>query len=200
MTLAGSIDEELRAQLAVAVGEEGERRFASGTSELAATLAGVEGPRMVVLRLAALGVDSVALQGYNDPRPMVRDALRGSGLALVARDAWRAIERVVPADLCAFFQYTLARAGSGITVAEVAAGLGVHPRTLGNRLRRAGLPSSERAIGWCRLLVAARVLDQTDAPIERVAVVGGMGPSSLPCSGWGSPGCYGWSRAAGGTS
>ncbi len=54
---------------------------------------------------------------------------------------------------------------------DVANALGVHRKTLVDRLKAAQLPSPRAIIGWCRLLVAARVLDDPGRTVEQVALM-----------------------------
>jgi AraC-like DNA-binding protein len=48
--------------------------------------------------------------------------------------------------------------------------MGVHRKTLVDRLKAAHLPSPRAMIGWCRLLMAARLLDDPGRTVEQVAL------------------------------
>ncbi len=48
--------------------------------------------------------------------------------------------------------------------------MGVHRKTLVDRLKAARMPSPRAMIGWCRLLIAARMLDDPGRTVEQVAL------------------------------
>jgi transcriptional regulator GlxA family with amidase domain len=48
--------------------------------------------------------------------------------------------------------------------------LGLDRRTLVRRLERAGLPPPRRIAGWCRVIVAARLLDDPIYTLEQAAL------------------------------
>ena len=75
-------------------------------------------------------------------------------------------EPLVPATIVPFLRYCLEHARRNITVEEVAAAMGVHRKTLVDRLKAAHLPSPRAMIGWCRLLMAARLLDDPGRTID----------------------------------
>jgi AraC-like DNA-binding protein len=69
-----------------------------------------------------------------------------------------------------FLRYCLEHARRDLSVEEVAAAMGVHRKTLVDRLRAARLPPPRAMIGWCRLLMAARMLDDPARTVEQVAL------------------------------
>lgn len=64
----------------------------------------------------------------------------------------------------------VARDGSAL---DLAAAVGMNPRTLSRALSRAGLPPGVRVLQWLRVLVAAKVLEQPGASVADAAVVSG---------------------------
>jgi transcriptional regulator GlxA family with amidase domain len=68
--------------------------------------------------------------------------------------------------------------GARWRVPDVVEGAGSHRRTLDSRLRRAGLPTAERILGWCRVLHAAWRLDRSEDSVERVALAIGLTSAS----------------------
>ena len=57
-----------------------------------------------------------------------------------------------------------------MTVAAVAQALGVHRKTLVNQCSRAKLPPPATVLGWCRLFLAAALLERKSYAIERIAL------------------------------
>ena len=66
--------------------------------------------------------------------------------------------------------HCLARARRPLTVGDLADGVAVHRRTLGNWTRCAGLPAPAALISWCRLLTAAYLLRDRGRSVEEVAL------------------------------
>ncbi len=98
--------------------------------------------QQVIERAMARGVGELLRKGLGDRVPTARDA----ALACVAR----AHERLSPEKLARL--------------------LGVRRRALTERLLRAGLPAPQRLIGWGRLIVAARLLEDPDRKVDTIAM------------------------------
>ena len=123
-----------------------------------------------VMEYAKAGVSQLVFQGVDDLQASLRSAMNSaldhiSAIALSAE-----FEPHVPATVVPFLRYCLEHARRDITVEEVATAMGVHRKTLVDRLKAAHLPSPRAMIGWCRLLVAARVLDDPGRTIEQAAL------------------------------
>jgi AraC-like DNA-binding protein len=80
------------------------------------------------------------------------------------------LERLVPANLLPFLRYALEHSRRDMSVEDAAAAMGIHRKTLVDRLRAACLPSPRAIIGWARLLMAARLLDDPGRTVEQVAL------------------------------
>lgn len=123
-----------------------------------------------VMEYARAGVNQLVFHGLDDLRSALRSAVDAaidqvSAAALVAD-----FESVVPPSVMPFLRYCLEHARRDITVEEVANAMGVHRKTLVDRLKAARLPSPRAVIGWCRLLMAARMLDDPGRTVEQVAL------------------------------
>lgn len=123
-----------------------------------------------VLEYARAGVSQLIFQGVDDLRTPMRAAVNtamdhASALALVDE-----FDRLVPANLVPFLRYALEHARRDIGVEEAATAMGIHRKTLVDRLRAARLPSPRTIIGWSRLLMAARLLDDPGRTVEQVAL------------------------------
>src|SRR5262249_55533289 len=66
--------------------------------------------------------------------------------------------------------YCLDHSGQSLNVRDVAAALGIDRRTIVRRLTEARLPGPRELIGWCRLLLVARLLDDPARSIEQTAL------------------------------
>lgn len=128
-------------------------------------------PEIAPLILAAgrLGVDRVALRGYDDLERVVNDVLqeqrrRGAVNAILAR-LELSDRRAAP--LVAHIIRHAFEAPRGVE--HIAHELGIDRKTLHNRLRAAGLPSPATLMSWSRLLAAGWLLDD---PLHSVASVG----------------------------
>jgi transcriptional regulator GlxA family with amidase domain len=58
-----------------------------------------------------------------------------------------------------------------VTVADAAAALGVHRKTLVDRLATAQLPTPSAMIAWCRLTLAAQMLEDPARSVEQIALL-----------------------------
>jgi AraC-like DNA-binding protein len=125
----------------------------------------------IVLEYARVGVSQLVFQGVDDLRTPLRGAVNAaldhaSALALGAE-----LEALVTPNLQPFLRYCLEHARRDMTVEDAAAAMGVHRKTLVDRLRAARLPSPRAIIGWSRLILAARLLDDPGRTVEQVALM-----------------------------
>jgi AraC-like DNA-binding protein len=123
-----------------------------------------------ILDLARAGVHELVIRGFDDVGLRLRTALAHAREQAAAAEVLRELERDVPGPLQPLVRYCLERAAEAPTVSVVARAMGVHRKTLVNRARAAGLPSPLRLIGWCRLLLAARLLEDPGRRVEQVAL------------------------------
>lgn len=123
-----------------------------------------------VLLLARAGVHELVIQGLDDEAVVFRAALQSARLRAVATRVERILAPHVPAAAWPIFRYALEHVMQPLSVPEVADALGVHRRTLVNRLRSAGLPGPREFLAWMRLLVAAGLLQDVARPVEHVAL------------------------------
>jgi AraC-like DNA-binding protein len=124
-----------------------------------------------VLALARAGVNDLILRGIDDERVTLRSALASAQDHCVAKRALDVLAPSVPASVHPFLSYCLEHAGGTLTVGDVAKALGVHRKTLVDRLSAAGLPNPSAMIAWCRLLGAASLLEDPGRPVEQVAML-----------------------------
>lgn len=123
-----------------------------------------------VMEYARAGVSQLVFQGVDDFKASLRSAIDAAMDQVSAAALGADFEPLIPPSVVPFLRYCLEHARRNITVEEVAAAMGVHRKTLVDRLKAARLPSPRAMIGWCRLLMAARLLDDPGRTIEQVAL------------------------------
>jgi AraC-like DNA-binding protein len=124
-----------------------------------------------IIALARAGVNDLILRGIDDVGSAMRSAITSAQDQSAARDVLAMLEPVVPRSLTPFVAFCLEQARRAITVPEAAAALGVHRKTLVDRLAAAGFPTPSAMIAWCRLITAARLLEDPGRTVEQVALL-----------------------------
>jgi len=125
----------------------------------------------MVIDYARAGVSQIVFQGVDDLRTPLRNAVNAALDHASALAAGAELEQLVPSNVLPFLRYCLEYARRDISVEHVASAMGVHRKTLVDRLRAAGLPSPRAIIGWSRLVIAARLLDDPGRTVEQVALM-----------------------------
>ena len=123
-----------------------------------------------LLAVAQAGVSGLLVRGVDDAGFALDSALASAGDECTARRAMAELARFVAGPARPVLEYCLSHARSAPSVLDVARALGMHPKTLTTRLARAGLPPAQIVIGWCRLLLAARLMEDVGRPLEQVAL------------------------------
>jgi AraC-like DNA-binding protein len=123
-----------------------------------------------LLAVAQAGVTGLILRGIDDTRAALQLALESAEDACVARLAFSNIAAFVKPQARPIVEYCLAHARHALTVHTVARALGMHRKTLGARLLASRLPSPQAVIGWCRLILAARLMEDAGRSLERIAI------------------------------
>lgn len=124
-----------------------------------------------VLEFARAGVNDLVLRGVDDLRFPLRTALSTAADHCSARSILRELEPLVPPSIMPMLRFCLENGRRSLTVEDVADALGVHRKTLVDRLTTAGMPTPSAVIAWCRLLVSARLLEDPGRSIEQVALL-----------------------------
>jgi AraC-like DNA-binding protein len=75
----------------------------------------------------------------------------------------------VPPRLRVAFEFCLHNATRDLTVADLADAVCWPCRTLDARFTREHVPPPSRVVGWCRLLVCARLLEDSGRSVESIA-------------------------------
>jgi AraC-like DNA-binding protein len=123
-----------------------------------------------LLAAAQAGVSGLILRDVGDAGSALREALDHADDDCTARRVLAELGDAVATEALPILEFCLTRARYRLTVEDVAAALGMHRKTLLGRLARAGLPAPLALIGWCRLLLAARLMQQRGRALEQIAL------------------------------
>jgi len=124
-----------------------------------------------ILALARAGVNDLILRGVDDVGVALRSVIATAQEHCGAKHVLEAITPLVPPSVVPFLRYCLEHARQAVTVADAAAALGVHRKTLVDRLATAQLPTPSAMIAWCRLTLAAQMLEDPARSVEQVALL-----------------------------
>jgi AraC-like DNA-binding protein len=123
-----------------------------------------------LLAMARAGVNGLVLRGIDDVGDALCAALAAADDDCLEVVMTRELGTLSAANLRSVVAQCLTQPRSRHTVASVAAAMGVNRRTLVNRFTHAGLPTPSEVIGWCRLLLAARLLEDPERSVESVGL------------------------------
>ena len=152
-----------------------------------------------VLALARAGVHELVMHGVDDVGVTLQSIFANALRRTVVERVEAQLRERLPAQLLPFVRYCLTQLDAAPTVPAIARALGVHRKTLVNWMRAAHVPPPRIMATWCRLLVAASLLEDPARSIEQVALsldfpsgnafrnvlrrYSGMGPSEVRAAG-----------------
>jgi len=122
-----------------------------------------------LLDIAQSGVAELVLRDVDDMRHVLARVLTSATQRSVVQRIEAKFSAMVPHALQPLFRYALEHAHEPLTVDGVAATFGVTRRTLRNRLVDHSMPRPRHFLTWCRLLVAAALLDERGRSLDSVA-------------------------------
>lgn len=131
-----------------------------------------------VVTLARAGVANVIIAGHDDLSHSVAPILARAASICAAEEAYRKLSAVASPGVAAILNYALRYGARAPAVADAAAALHVHRKTLAAWCHSSGAPSPRVLVTWCRLIIAAERLADARWPAERVARVLGFGSGS----------------------
>jgi len=126
------------------------------------------GPGLV--ELVRAGAHGAFLRDVDDDPHALRAALRVAEETCAADLVLGALGASLPTGVRSLVALYLRAGERSPGVAEAARALGVHRRTLVNRLRAAGCPAPRALRTWCRVFIAARMLEEPGRTVESVAL------------------------------
>jgi AraC-like DNA-binding protein len=122
-----------------------------------------------VLSFARAGVHELVFAGFDDSVIVLQHALHRASQRCIAEEVLHDLSGAVTADALPLLRYCLEHATDAPRVDDMARALGVHRRTLVNRMRYAMLPPPSELWAWARLLLAARHLESPGRSVDWVA-------------------------------
>jgi len=123
-----------------------------------------------ILAMAHAGIHELIIQNFDDVGAALRTVAASAARQCAAARVLVALRPDLPASTISFVQFCLERAPISPSVNDAARYLGIHRKTLVYRLRRARLPPPRRMIGWCRLFLAAHLLEDPHRSVAHVAL------------------------------
>jgi AraC-like DNA-binding protein len=128
-----------------------------------------DSPSSEILALANCGIDELIQEDVDDTISALRAAYIGSIEACAARAVRLQLAGLVPATLRRLVDFCLQYPREDLSIAGIARALGCDRKTLLNHCDRAQFPSPSGLVMWCRLLLAASILESMGYSVERVS-------------------------------
>jgi AraC-like DNA-binding protein len=116
------------------------------------------------------GAAEIVQTGSEDLRRIFASVLASAGHRVKARQVLDQISPLLEAQARPLFEYLLEHGDTPLSIEQAASSVGVARRTLEKRLAGLGYPSPETLIGWCRLLLAAHLLEDQARTFDEVAL------------------------------
>ncbi len=123
-----------------------------------------------IIGLATAGIHEIVFLDVTDWGNVLLQTLARASQSCAAAQAFDRLAPVTPASLQPLIEYCLYFPHLSTSVPKVASALGVHRKTLVNYTQRSGLPAPSILITWCRLVIAAHMLETRGDAVERVAL------------------------------
>ena len=126
-----------------------------------------------VLSFARAGVHELIVAGIDDCAMVLRHALQLAARRCLAEEVFAEVSASLPREAATLVRYCLEHASEAPTIDDISRALGVHRRTLVNRMQHAMLPPPSELWAWSRVLLAARYLEVDGRSVEWVALTVG---------------------------
>jgi AraC-like DNA-binding protein len=123
-----------------------------------------------LLEVARAGINALACRGFDDINAKLASILLKARNDCDAMRVLAALRPYLRENEVPVVEYCITHARQRISVSEVAAALSLSRRTLSYRLATGRLLSAHSLIVWCRLLTAARLLQDSGRTVESVAL------------------------------
>jgi AraC-like DNA-binding protein len=135
-----------------------------------------------IVSLTRAGVTNVLFEGAEDIGRALRAEVASARVRSVADEVLDVLGSRLARDAETLLHQCVEHGCRARTVEELALSIGVHRRTVFNRLAALGLPAPRQLLAWCRLFVAARALEDPSPSVARVAAIYGFGSSAGLCN------------------
>ncbi|MBC8090330.1 MAG: hypothetical protein H7Z40_23970 [Phycisphaerae bacterium] len=122
-----------------------------------------------LLRVAQAGITELVQFDVDDSRHNLARILNAASRVSHAEALATRLRDVVPDDLRPLLVYALEHAGSDMDAPALAAAFGLSNRTLSWRMLQYNVPRPRKFLTWCRLLVAAAMLNDNARTLDSVS-------------------------------
>lgn len=122
-----------------------------------------------VMLATQAGVGDLVIRGERDELDDLRAVVDGAARGTLGARVVRELADIIPVAVAPLFRYCLTNAQRPLAVDDVADAMAVHRKTLAYRLEQAGLPAPSAMVGWCRLLLTARMMEDPGRSTEQIA-------------------------------
>jgi AraC-like DNA-binding protein len=122
-----------------------------------------------VLSFARAGVHELIVAGIDDSALVLRHALERGSRRCLAEEVFAEVSTSLPREAATLVRYCLENASEAPSIDDISQALGVHRRTLVNRMQNAMLPPPSELWAWSRVLLGARYLEMPGRSVEWVA-------------------------------
>lgn len=122
-----------------------------------------------LLRIAQTGIAEVVQYDVDDDRHNLARILNAATRVTHAEALAARLQQDIPEDLRPILVYALEHAGTEMDAPELAAAFGLSRRTLNWRMREYNVPRARKFLTWCRLLVAATLLNDNARTLDSVS-------------------------------
>jgi AraC-like DNA-binding protein len=122
-----------------------------------------------VLSFARTGVHELIVAGIDDSAIVLRHTLQRAARRCLAEEVFAEVKGSLPHDASCLMRYCLEHACEAPDINQISQALGMHRRTLVNRMQSANLPPPSELWAWSRVLLAARYLEMPGRSVEWVA-------------------------------
>jgi len=129
-------------------------------------------PSLRALILA--GAHQIVFEGVHPTAVHLAQAVEDARRECAAETVFVRMQPLVPPGLHSMVNAVLGRPNTLTSVADVAAAMGVHRKTLVNRCARSGFLQPAELITWCRLAMVGHMLERTGSTVESIGLTLGF--------------------------
>jgi AraC-like DNA-binding protein len=123
-----------------------------------------------LLEFFDVGVTDVIQRDVDDIRRVMVTILAAAGQKAATRRLINYLRPHLPPKAVPILDYVMDNADAPLSIDQAASAIGIARRTLYRRLEKLGYPPPETLIGWCRLLLAAQLLEDEGRSFDDVAL------------------------------
>jgi AraC-like DNA-binding protein len=127
-------------------------------------------PTSALTEAVRCGADELIKHGRDDLRTFLASLVEDTAQVLLAKSIYKRVHSRLDPSVASIVEYMLSESHKRRSVEQIATNLGMHRRTLVARLVSRGYPGPQALIGWCRLLLAARLMEEQGRTLDSIAL------------------------------